>query len=235
MTAWRNWRVQVRGDLEALRALAHLHPDITEESGEYVLRSSRFEGLQDAGEVQRHAVEIIAALNGIATLTLGGFSPVWVGAVLGDKETRPTIVIFPNSVVARAGAFAPTVGDGDVVDPATALAGTLFRLAAADPEVAEALRLFREDSTWVDLYKILEVIEGGGGDRGIVARGWATKGETGRFTHTANAGGADARHAVGKFEPPPRPMSLPDARQFIGGLMHTWLADKAASLPGPEA
>jgi hypothetical protein len=65
-----------------------------------------------------------------------------------------------------------------------------------------------------------------GGD--MVTKGWTTKAEAGRFTQTTNSVGAsgdEARHAA-EHTPPPKPMSLKDAEQFIKALLADLIRSK---------
>src|SRR6266849_8946952 len=98
---------------------------------------------------------------------------------------------------------------------------------------AKALRLRDDDSRgWVELYRLYEVIESDIGRPVIVANGWVSDRDIGRFKHTANsveAAGDEARHGKEETDPPARPLSLAEARTLIDRLLSGWLAFKAGS------
>ncbi|MGH7884376.1 MAG: hypothetical protein ACRENO_01630, partial [Thermodesulfobacteriota bacterium] len=64
----------------------------------------------------------------------------------------------------------------------------------------------------------------------IVEKEWTTKKEIKRFKHTANSPsvlGEDARHGEENTQPPLKPMTLLEARQFIEKLIHNWISTKS--------
>jgi hypothetical protein len=76
-------------------------------------------------------------------------------------------------------------------------------------------------ATWPHLYRCLEEVELFLGKRASAA-GLCTDNERDRFTRTANtaeASGHDARHGLGKFQPPEKPMTPYEAKRFIGGII----------------
>jgi len=96
--------------------------------------------------------------------------------------------------------------------------------------VTKALRLRNADSlSWVELYRIYEVIEGDVGRPYIVASRWVKDTEIRLFKHTANSVGASgnqARPGKESAHPPKNPMTLSQARTPIEGLPRTWITDK---------
>lgn len=107
----------------------------------------------------------------------------------------------------------------------TAVIGRWLAKAQHERDVADALRFFAVRS-WVNLYKVYELIRDGAGD--VVKRGWATKGELSRFTQTAQSRdsiGDAARHASKKFKAHATPMSLTEATDLVKSLLLNWLED----------
>lgn len=98
-----------------------------------------------------------------------------------------------------------------------------LELAERDPDVAEALATFDRPHDWVNLYRVLEIIE----RRAVlVGSGWASGNEVGRFRRTANhpqAAGLDARHARSNAEPPARPMTPEEGVELVRRIVVGWL------------
>lgn len=234
-----HWEAQLLGDPTDLRILSEsfVGPDLTvaKSGDEYVLRAKAFESMESAGCVRCDAQELVTSLSGASRLQFGATNPISVGAVylVHDDGTRDTTV-FPGPVVVQIRALPVTVvttGAGGVSDahrPADQVRHWLA-VATADPNVAKALRLRDgENLTWVDLYRILEVIDPDGGDR-IAELGWATKNVLTLFRRTANsvtAAGDDARHGHQRTEPPTNPMTLSRARGLIDRILKSWLQSK---------
>ena len=99
--------------------------------------------------------------------------------------------------------------------------------ALADPQVDRALRIFgRDDVRYRDLYDVYEIAVAAVG-LDIYADGTVTKAEVGRFKRTANSVhvlGDEARHGRERHDPPPHPMSFPDAKALVGRILWIWLS-----------
>jgi hypothetical protein len=97
------------------------------------------------------------------------------------------------------------------------------------PDANEALQIMGrpEPTTWIDLYKVHEIIRDAmGGQASLINSGWVTRDDLSAFTASANrpdVTGADARHARMGGGPPKRTMQIAEARDFIGRLLTTWL------------
>jgi hypothetical protein len=79
---------------------------------------------------------------------------------------------------------------------------------------------------FVDLYRILDLIQDNVGASNVSERGWCSTRAISRFTQTANsptAIGDAARHGREHSHPPSRPMTLAEARRLIFGLAEHWL------------
>lgn len=79
--------------------------------------------------------------------------------------------------------------------------------------------------TWPRLYRIIEELESELGSS-VSKAGLCSDNERDRLKQSANSAevaGSDSRHAVGKFSPPRRPMSLPEATGFVGTLLQKTL------------
>lgn len=114
--------------------------------------------------------------------------------------------------------------------------GTVEVFLPADPVVEATLKADHSEAVervlrlrnapglqWTDLYRILEAIRE---DGGAIS---ASKAELTRFEHTANsrrAAGDLARHGHERTDPPPNPMTLREAREFIDRIIRNWLESK---------
>ena len=236
------WRIQLVGDPADLRMLSESmcggNTSICEAEGKYVLRSEELDKLQDAGRARARAEEIAVSLSGASRIILGTHKPLKVGGMIQirDDGTRTTFALQDEPAVTRERVFPASVSitrkDGTVERhrPADRVEEWL-EAAAQDPSIAKALRLRNAGNlTWVELYRIYEVIAGDmGGESAIVAVGWAEKAEIKLFKRTANsvvATGDQARHGYQKEEPPKNPISLGQAKVFIDTLLKDWVISK---------
>ena len=231
------WEIVLAGDSVDLRSLSESFadgdPKILERDGKYLFCWSVLDRLSDAARVQADAEEQIARLSGAASLLLGAIKPIEVTQViLIHDDGSCGIHVSAGSI---GWAFRVSVSavqsrraDGTeeihrLADPAEAW----LTAAEISDDVARALRLSAgREHGWVELYRLLEIVEDSVGRNGITDAGWATKRQLARFRHTANsfeAVGDDARHGHKHFQPPRHPMSLNDARELIRQVLRQWL------------
>ncbi len=237
------WWVEVGGDGADLSMLAESLSNgatsITRHEGGFILTCEGFSNLDSARAVAEHAKQVVAMLAGSARLLLGGRASITVGAVyrVRDDGKRDTFILTEPGRFELRGMPVTTVvsksdGTQEVHRPADPIRAWVA-LAKADGAVAKALRLRDDDSRgWVELYRLYEVIESDIGRPVIVANGWVSDRDIGRFKHTANsveAAGDEARHGKEETDPPARPLSLAEARTLIDRLLSGWLAFKAGS------
>ena len=119
-----------------------------------------------------------------------------------------------------------------LVPPTPPISVKLAALAKVDPVVAKLMRLSvaPDAESWTGLYRIAEVIEGDNW-RTMVEKGWIRREQRERFRRTANSPqvGDASRHGYdGKSEPPPEPMTLEEACEYVEALIRAWLAEKIA-------
>jgi hypothetical protein len=238
------WEVDIIGDPADLRMLSEAmrggDTSICEREGAFVLRSTQFDSFQDANDVRAHTQEIVTFLSGYSRLVLGAHKPIKMGSVVmvRDDGTKNVFVqLEPLTIRARVSLASVSVtrADGTVehYGPADSVKDWL-EAAGQDPAVAKALRLRNADGlSWVELYRIYEVVEGDVGRSHIVASGWVKDSEIRRFKHTANSVGAcgdQARHGKESTQPPKNPMSLSQAKSLIDRLLKAWIGSKALSM-----
>jgi hypothetical protein len=232
------WLVRLKGakaDLEFLASQVCASTClVSKENGdEYYLQSSRFDSLTDATTVRQHGEELIQILNGVAKLRSSGARSVSFGGdVMQVKDDGKRVIsVFPPPLTVRTSMTISIAHDSSPQTPTTA--ETWMSEAEQDPDVARALRLFGQEHTWHNLYKVLEIVKiVWGGTSAIVSKGWATNAQITRFTRTANSVGAvgdAARHGGDKFEPPADPMTLKEASELLSTLLSRLLQAKGCS------
>lgn len=234
------WEIQLTGDTADLQMLSEAMQDgdisICEKEGKYILRARELDNLQNSDEVFTRVEEITRWISGISRIKLGAYKPIKVGLLtqFRDDGKKGVFVQADTGVIrirAFPASFSVTHSDGRVEHhrPADSVKDWL-KVARKNPNVAKALRLINKDSlSWVELYRIYEVIEGDVGKRHIVASGWSTETEISQFKHTANsvaASGDSASHGKETTQPPKDPMSLKQGRAFIDALLKSWIASE---------
>lgn len=147
----------------------------------------------------------------------------------GERNTQ--FIVVPTIVV-HAEVYPPTV----LVNGVPPVVPTLGAEAAiTSPAVALALTLFAREPTWVELYKVMEVVgDDVGGLHALDRSGFIDAKERSRFSQTANsmhASGHDARHAAARIKPPDVPMSLGEATALIRGIVGRWMLSKVDGAP----
>ncbi|MFQ5839585.1 MAG: hypothetical protein ACE5HK_02575 [Candidatus Methylomirabilales bacterium] len=232
-----HWQVDLVGDAADLRMLADSlnGPDVAvvPVSDGYVLRAVEFAAASNAREVRVRAEKIITALSGATRLILGAHEPIKIGTVtqVGDDGSKYIFVsVEPAVARARAMPVGLTVirRDGTVEHhrPADSI-NDLVPTILEDPAVEKALRLRNADAlSWVELYRLYEVVEGDVSRSHIVGSGWAADSELTRFKHTANserAAGDAARHGKEVTQPPKRAMTLSTARSLVDRILRAWI------------
>ena len=237
------WEIVLRGPESTLEELTRSCKDrgitIVRTSEGFVLKSSRFAGLEDVSEVRRQATPIVESLSGISRILLQSEASLGIGSVVevrpnGSRnifvELEPAVLRVPGGLVSMQVSHADgSVEERRPSDPAPAW----LTKALETPEAARALRLRdKRDLSWSDLYRLFEVVvAGAGGAEVVVGEGWASRTQLDRFKHSANsvsAAGDEARHGVEKTAPPADAMTLSEARSLVDILVCRWLGKGAA-------
>lgn len=203
---------------------------IIKQEDNYFLESEDFNALIHAHEVYKCAEKMLPLINGAGGLQFDGFQRVRVDVVVEVKEdgTRNSIGFMSATILARCNLTLDTRSSPS--EPTRV--EEWVNLANKDEKVAKALRILgTREKSWVELYKLLEIVQSDVGHR-IIGDGWATRTNVSSFTHTANSVGAagnDARHAEEVTTPPAIPMSLSEAQTLITGLVMQWLGSKTSN------
>lgn len=230
------WWARLEGeklDLEGLvNALAEGgQVEIRELDGRYYLRTIDFEELDESGDVEARAIEIVHILNGAARIQYGDSREVRVDAsarVQPDGQIQHFIHLSASlNVRARVSAKLTVSGESVPVEPEPTTAEQALAAAMRDPQAERALRIFgRDEIDYRDLYHVFEIAEAAIGSR-IYSIGTVTSAEVRRFKHTANslhALGDQARHGHEATQPPSQPMSFAEARALVGRVLLAWFA-----------
>lgn len=242
------WMVGLEGDDVDLDALVAEfdRPELSVDkvAGQYWLRSTEFQPGMAADDIRAKAGQLVQRVNGVASVTIGGYHMVGVGHVLRFHEDgrRDAFVYVGGVLEARGRVLLPTVVGGAAMGPPRpSPTAALDALAAQDIAVRDAVRYWsqRNDNMAVNLYKIWELI---GHDligparlwdwnAAIESQGWATHAETDGFrsVHFRTLLGDDARHAVPHGKVPATPLSLDDAERLVKRVMRAWLRSKGWS------
>jgi len=231
------WYVGITGesfDLEDLsKSLNSPEICITKKGEDYILKSTHFNSLEDVYDVRNKANEILSLINGSAWLVIGMRKPleeVRACRVNDDGKTECSVV-FSDYAHARDRFKAHLITkDGKVQDqgifPAD-LIPEIISIAQNDENVATVLQLLGDrPKDWVNLYNIFEVVKK---DVRKIPKEWVTKKAIRRFKQTANSVLAiryEARHVGKIIKPPPKPMTLPEAKSFINTIIHNWIQSK---------
>jgi hypothetical protein len=194
---------------------------ITEEDGKFYLRSSRFEGLNDAGEVKRLADEFFDCADLVARVRFEGYQRVHTAEVVGikpDGAHHATIAFAVGHAEGVGSAMAVGVAEvvGSPVKPQPPDLTRDTSLLKQRLSLAKALRHLREEPNWYGYLKATEALgEEICGLKNVVNRGWATKDEWDRFYHTVHY------HRHHRKPAPPNPMSEGEAKSFLLGLLRS--------------
>ena len=232
------WRVQLSGDNSDLEELSRSFTadnlKICKEGESYVLSSSCFDEVTEAGIVLKKSEEILGFINA-GSLTIQDLQkPISVSGIESlNDHGKSTQYLFPKGIalVVRMGTPAVLI-EGKVEETYIyEELPNLVLLAMQDENAAKVLNYLNAGSDKIaTLYKIYEIIKGDvGGKKSIRDNGWASMNQIDLFTRTANspaAIGDKARHGVQSEQPPKNPMSSNEAKSLIIHIVKCWLHSK---------
>ena len=235
------WLVRLVGDEHELAEISARCTGTTfsvlKEGDGYFLRADAFEHLADPSDVREQASEWAQWLRGSSWLALrsrGTVTPQEVRRIEADGTGHIYMYLSDTINVSEIASFVTIQQDGTTVEhhPADAIHHWI-EVAQRDASVAKVLRLLALSRDWVNLYRVLEVIEEDlRGRTALASAGWVTASALRRFKHTANSVGAtgdDARHGKESGTPPKSPMMLSEAAAMVEFVVHRWLQEKLAS------
>jgi hypothetical protein len=229
--SWRAWPEGHPYDLETLGELFGEGDPLVaaDSSGRYYLESSALLDLD--GQLDDDAAEVLVRhMNGAARAVYRGFRPVHRGQYTAPDGTVHIVGKGGISLRLHENEAFETVKPLSPAVLGMSRGSRYLKLAEQDESVATALRILGrpEPLDWYDLYKLWEIVEhSAGGTSQVVAQGWATKGDIGRFTASANHPGISgdrARHARLKGMPgQDRVMPMAEGDAFVRRLIANWI------------
>jgi hypothetical protein len=233
------WEVELTGNPTDLKQLERSFNDqeqqIIEREGKFFLKSSKFEDIDDPGEIRRISNNVAVMLTGASALRLGSKSPIRIGGVYKLEGRGRSVYVETNAISASARVFTTATvirkdGKVEISNPADPVRMWL-QVAQKNSAAKDVLELLNaEKHDWVNLYRIYELIEDDVGGPSEMARiGGASKASLERFTHTSNsrkAAGIQSRHSVERTAPPKNPMAPNEARAMIFEIIKAWLNAK---------
>ena len=207
-------------------------------NGTYVA-GELLEACSDSSTVYQTAENLLDEMHSVICLLDPGIKKPTIGVVLREDDTgkRAGTVIASATIRGRSKMRATATINGATNGPhAETQAQLMLKAAQTDRHLRIALSLLAMPHvSWPHLYRALEEIEVSLGKK-VHGACVCTSGERERFTRSANSGevaGNDARHRVGKFDPPPQPMTLHEAQKFVRFCLDATLR-KVASAASPQ-
>lgn len=233
------WAVYINGDKSILKELSKTIKEsdisIRERKGEYYLESTHFNKLKSIKEVKNVAIKIISNLCGAIKLFRDVNDPITYSYIESiDDNGKRTINKEVSGTITFSGSVTAKIIDSEgniIPNEPTDDISPIVRLGLKDNNVSDALRLYGyKNHDWFNLYVLLEIVAKDVGDIDQIANNnWASKKEIRRFKHTSGSWIVlkdQARHASESTDPPPNPMSLPEARSLISEIIRMWLKSK---------
>jgi hypothetical protein len=210
-----------------------------DDSQPYYLASERLDHLfSSPAELHEAAQALLLQLNGLARAMRDDFRPVRLVGRYNDTFGNVHQIVVVDTVEARDQVMPITTIVGGVVQERATPGIRYFAASSMNADVAEVLAILGHSSvvvTWVEMYKVFEIVRENLHPRRIVDVCSATDLEVRAFTASANRpeiSGNAARHARLPGLPPRRTMSMSHARSFVGQLVVDWLNEITRSEPG---
>jgi hypothetical protein len=225
------WLIQLSGERIDLEKFLRGFPDgdifVIEEDQDVFIVGPALEVLTEASLVLEEAVRTVDQFSGVMSLIYQDFRKPKVSHVYRETDDgRRNAFIFHAGIIAPRGQFGiPTIG------PSSNPCGPtkeqqMLSLALSSRYLEVAITLWADPvRPWPRLYRILEEIERHIG-KNVDTAGLCSAKERERFRRTANTAevsGADSRHALSKYTPPPDPMSHEEATSFVGRIFSDML------------
>ncbi len=196
------WYVELLGDETDLEDWVYTLNEpfdptaLKDADGTILLKSSEFEGLEDAAEVRERALALVARMNGAIALMHSG-QPLRSGAIIrANEEGKRHRTIFAEMAAIESGrcvmrATAVVLGpDGKPKPPPPpqpSAAQAWNRMAADDDDCADILEQLGKANGWYDIYKTIEIAEHmAGGKHRLVRLLGNSRAEFEQMRRTAN-------------------------------------------------
>ncbi len=201
----------------------------------YYLTSTEIDSHSADAALHSAAIRVLSYVNGIGRVNDPGFRPVrLVGRYSDDNGIHRIIVADTANFRARGSAAIATNVGGQELERSNEsnrrASYTQMALPGSDVEEALAIMGQQQPLSWVEMYKIYEIIKHDV-DGAIWEQAWGIKkAQLEIFNGSANhpdISGPTGRHARVAGSKPGRSMSIPQARQLISDLVDSWLDMKS--------
>lgn len=220
----QNWIVELKGDEEELQRLSDGLNDqmvsIEKISGGNGLQliSDNFKNFFNIQEQRKNRETLLETILGVANLY--GFNCHGI-----------SIKNITKYDVAQKHGEGTEFFDGKIKIIRTKVTRfSISKIPSSNKSVEMALKILAERQLdWVEMYKLWEIVESDIGKKNMIERGWVSSNKISLFKRTANSmavTGIDSRHGPSKENPPPKPMKIEEARDWIGKLLAEWLKKK---------
>jgi hypothetical protein len=199
---------------------------VVKEGDRYYLTALEIDNPPTEKQFCEVAPDTLARVNGLGRAHNPSFRPVQLTGTYQEGDHRHHVVTA-GTIEVRAKVYAAAVVTSPHDKPTPPPVGPRHA-AVKDANVSEALAIMGQPSilSWVELYKIYEIVRASGALHTAAQAAGLTPIELKLFTHTANhpeASGDDGRHARSQQRPPKNPMSIEQARDLVSRLVRTWL------------
>lgn len=196
-------------------------------SGETVLKSAAFEGLEEAGEVRERAIVLIARLNGVLNLWNGARPARFAGVYRVDDDGKQHAYIFAEAALelgrcvmrATAVVLGPDGKPLPPPPPTPSQPQNWNRWAEENDDISELLDHFGRADNWYDIYKTIEFAEHVIGSEHKL---WKVLGAEAQATKHLKACANFFRHA--KTYRPPTLLALAEAKPVLAHAVRTVLS-----------
>jgi hypothetical protein len=195
---------------------------ITKFENEYFICSDKFNDTKDTNTVSGIADSFLEKINGILKLKFQGFNFIALDSlfVFEDEQGISKIATMLTTLSGRGDLTAIANNtDEEIENQNNQIEGLINNSIAT-----EVFHFYSHPTSWINLYKIYEIIRDNIGDKRIIQI--LSKNELSRFTGTAQSReqiGDDARHASKKFLGHSQPMTIEEANDLIKKLITKWV------------
>lgn len=229
------WLVQIDGDRFDTEEFPFWFPSgeiyAIQENSSIFLVGSQFEQHTDTSKVYELAAKAIEDFYSVVYLIDSGIRRPSVGTVFREHDdgTRHGYAFLSAVISGRSKARASlaSADNSEYEGNRQTQAQKLLAASQDSRHLQVALSILSiPNATWPHFYRCLEEIESYFGMH-VSEKGLCSASERSRFTRTANtpeASGYDARHRLGKFEPPQNPMSPAEGLCFVRQMLQKALS-----------
>jgi len=203
----------------------------TQRDGSTFLTGSHFDQFEKPADVVQAAENFLFKSTAIVSLEWLAVKLPTIGRIQRQIGNRIDHHVLLVGLESRMKMGEVGVG-GSTHNSPSDRAQAVMAAAESSPHLEAALRLWgRPNKSWPALFRITEELAAHLG-KGLAKAGICSANELGRFTQSAQShdvAGLDARHRVGYNQAPSKPMTLDEAKEFVGELLRSALRSAAVN------